>query len=103
MDNRIEVTLKDVEVQKLNVQPGDTLAVTIKSDDVDANTVESLKQGLEQVFPGVRILIFGMGLHDELRFNVISQNKENSSCANSQFCADCTCGKKEQITGGNNG
>jgi hypothetical protein len=97
----IRIHLKDVEVQKLNLQPGDTLAVTIKSDDVDADILNGLREAFRQAMPGVKVLLFGVGLHDELKFSVLSENKENNSCATGQFCADCSCGKKEQFEGEN--
>lgn len=95
----IEIKFKDVELTKLDVKPGETLAVTIKSDDIDGATINEIKKNLSLAFPGVRVLIFGISLADDVKFTAVtelSENKENNSCANSQFCVDCSCGKKEQ-------
>lgn len=96
MSEPLNVTISAVEAVKLDLSPGDTLAVTIKSDDVNRDTLDMLKEGLQNLFPDNRILIFGFGLNDEMRFNVISENKQISSCATGSYCVDCNCGKKEQ-------
>lgn len=93
---KVEITFKDVELTKLDLKPGDTLAMTIKSDDIDEYTVNSLRESMGKAFPGIRVLLFGVGLNDEVKFTAISEIKENSSCATGQFCVDCNCGKKEQ-------
>lgn len=92
---KIELTFKEVELTKLSLNKGDLLAVTIRSDDMDGATIEALKSGLAQTFPGVKVMIFGIGLNDDIRFAAISENKEVNSCATGQFCVDCNCGKKE--------
>lgn len=92
---QVEITFKDVELTKLDLKPGDKLAMVVKSDDLDGLTIQSLKEKMGEAFPGVRVLIFGIGLDDSVNFSVISENKENSSCTNAQFCVDCNCGKKE--------
>lgn len=92
---KIEITFKEVELTKLDLKPGDTLAMTIKSDDIDEHTVNSLKQNMGAAFPRVNVLIFGIGLDNELNFTVISENKEISSCSTTQYCVNCNCGKKE--------
>lgn len=99
-DNKqIEVVIKEVEATILDVKPGQTLAITVKSNDIDEFTINSLRQNLNKAFPGVRVLLFGIGLDDDIRFTAISEikpDKEISSCATGQFCVDCNCGKKEQ-------
>lgn len=96
MNEPIELTFKELELTKLNLNKGDTLAVTVKSDNMDGAAIQSLKSGLAQAFPGVKVMIFGIGLKDDIRFAAISENKEISSCATGNFCVDCKCGKKEQ-------
>jgi len=99
----IELTFKEVELTKLTIQPGQTLAVTVKSDDIDATIVNLLRKKLGEAFPGVRVLLFGLGLNDEIKFTAVSEvkeeNKEISACSPASFCVDCNCGKKDQIEG----
>lgn len=85
----MELTIKELEVQKLNLNEGDTLAVTIKSDDMTADVMHSLRRNFEEAMPGVRVLIFGVGFNEDVKFSVITEQKQLS------YCSDCTCGKKE--------
>lgn len=99
---KIELTFKDIELTKIDVKPGETLAVTVKSDDMDGSTISSLRKELGKAFPGVRVLIFGVGLNDDVKFTAVAEIKEAkvdteiSSCATGSYCVDCNCGKKEQ-------
>lgn len=92
----VELTIAAADAIKLDLAPGDTLAITIKSDDLDEYLIGHLKKQFTEFFPGVRVLIMGVGSNDEVKYSVISENKENSACGTSNFCADCNCGKKEQ-------
>lgn len=94
---KIELTFKEVEVIKLNFNAGDTVAMVIKSDDIDGRTIQTIKENMIKNFPGVKILIFGIGLNDSINFTSFSENKEVSSCATGQFCVDCNCGKKSRF------
>lgn len=95
----IELKFKAIEMTVINLKPGDTLAVTIKSDDMDGVTINALKENFQKQFPNNKILLFGLGLNDSLEFTALSEgkleNKENSGCNTANFCVDCNCGKKE--------
>lgn len=103
--NNIELTFKAIELTKIDLQPGDTLAVTVKSDDMDGDSIQGLKAGLQAQFPNNKILIFGIGLNDSLNFTALSEgkleNKENKACSPASYCVDCSCGKKEAHENGN--
>lgn len=71
----MEITLKEVEVQKLNLQPDETLLVTIKSDEVDMRTIEEFKRGFSQQFPNNTIAVIGVGLNDEVIYSTIKETK----------------------------
>lgn len=89
----MELTIKELEATKLDIKPGDTLAVTIKSDDVTGEALGVLKEQLSAMFPKVRVLLFGIGLHDDVKFNVITEPKDVN------VCSDCNCGKKSRFEG----
>ena len=91
-----EITLKEVEVVKLNLQPGETLVLKIKSDEVDSFLLDSFKKSLKPHFPNNEVLILGMNPYDDIEFSTIKT--EVASCGPS-FCEDCNCGKKEQVEG----
>lgn len=77
-----------VELQKINLVPGEVLAVKLIGDDFDADTMQSLKEHLEMVFTKNKIMVFTMPKNSDIVFEAI-----NSSPAN--VCSDCDCGKKE--------
>lgn len=90
-----------VEVQRLNLQPGDVLAVTVKNDDLRQESVDGLRKQLELVFPNNKVFVFAMGTNDDVQLAIVSQTElPVASCGPVGYCNDCTCGKKEQATGG---
>ncbi len=89
----------EVQIAKLNLGPGEVLAVTIKTDWADESAIQSIKTGLKKVFPDNEVLIFGVGLDDKVEFSTIKQNSEISSCSSGSYCLDCNCGKKQEIEG----
>ena len=89
----IEITLKEVEVAKLNLEPGDVLIVKVKSDRVAEHNFEHLEKEFNHVFKNNKVFVIGMYSEDDLQFSVVKE--ETRSCGPS-FCDDCTCGKKEQ-------
>lgn len=91
-----ELTLKEVEVTKLNLNPGDVLTITIKSDDVDQYSLNSFRDVVKTAFPSNRVILLSVGLDDSVNFTVVADpNVEASGCSTSSFCSDCSCGKKE--------
>jgi hypothetical protein len=93
----MEIKLNEVDVQKLDLKEGDTLLITIKSDDVDQYTIETVKQSFKSVFPNNRVAILAVGTEGDIRYSVLSE-KEVQGCGPS-YCVDCSCGKKEQAEG----
>ena len=91
----MEFTLKEIEVTKLSLQPGDILSVTIKSDEIDESQINGIKEGLSKYFPKNQVVIFGLGPDDEVRFTTLNQ-PSSFGCGTQSYCSDCTCGKKEQ-------
>jgi hypothetical protein len=90
-----EITLKEIEVVKLNLQPGETLVVKIKSDEIDESFMEFFKKSLKPHFPNNEVLIVGMYASDDIEFSTI-KDESATSCGPS-FCEDCNCGKKERF------
>lgn len=100
--NILTVNVVEVQAAKINLNPGDILAVTIKAPDLTENEVNTLRINLQKNWPNNKVLIFGIGEDDSITFSKISadrENKELSSCNTGNFCADCSCGKKEQYEG----
>ena len=91
----MELTLREVEVTKLNLQPGDTLAITIKNDDFDTAALESFKKSIQSYFEGTKVIIFSIPLDHDIKFSVIN-DQQSVGCGTQSYCEDCNCGKKER-------
>ena len=100
-DENIQITLKEVEVQKLDLQPGQSLMVTVKHEDVDQTSLEQLKNLLSSSFPNNQVMVFGMGSAGEITFAVV--NDPVASQPNVGYCGVCSCGKKERVEAERNG
>lgn len=62
-----------VEVQRVGLQPGDVLMVTVKNDDLSQESVDALRGQLQTVFPGNKVFVFAMGTADEVNIAVVTQ------------------------------
>lgn len=91
----MEISFKEVDVAKLNLQPGDTLTVTIKSNDVDYNKLGRFRENIQDFFPNNPVLIFSVSENEEVRFSITGQVAQG--CSTTSHCTDCNCGKKEQV------
>lgn len=91
-----EITLKEVEVQKLNMQPNDVLMVTVKHDDIDYTSMQNLRKQLNLAFPDNKVMVFGMGSAGEVKLAVMT-TEPVAPPVNLGYCGDCSCGKKERI------
>ena len=94
----MELTLKEAEITRLNLQPGDVLTVTVKDPDVDMNNLELLRKMFIQCFPNNKVMLFGLSENSEIKFTVTSADP-TPSCGTQSYCTDCSCGKKEQAEG----
>lgn len=79
-----------VELQKINLKEEDVLSVKLISDDFDENTMASLREHLQGVFPDNKIMVFTMPVGSDIVFEAIVREPSAPS-----YCANCNCGKKE--------
>lgn len=86
---RMQIGFDVVEVQRVGLQPGDVLMITVKSNDLDQETVEDLRLKLQTIFPDNKVFVFAMGINDDVKISVVSEQKTG-------YCDDCSCGKKEE-------
>lgn len=84
-----EIKLDIVELQKINLKPGDVLSAKLVGNDFDQETTESLSRHLKSIFPDNKIMVFTMPVGSDIVFEAVT--KEPVS-----YCSDCTCGKKEK-------
>lgn len=76
------------QLQTINLQPGDVLAVKLIGDDFDVDTMASLRDSLTQVFTKNKVMIFTMPKDSDIQFAAIKETPAS-------YCSDCSCGKKE--------
>jgi hypothetical protein len=88
-----EIKITELEVQKLNLQPGDVLMVTIRHDDVREDDLGGLRNMLRRFFPNNQAMLFAMGSEGYVKFTVASQPETSYT----GYCTDCDCGKKERV------
>ena len=82
------VKLNEVEAVKLNLQPGDTLMVTVKHDEVSQESLNQLRKQIASVFPNNKVFVFNVGTDGDIKFAVVNEPKVS-------YYSDCNCGKKE--------
>lgn len=94
-----EVRLNEVDVQKINPQPGEIIIVTITSDDVDTASMQALRNSMKAVFPNNQVMIMSVGSEGSIKISVAKNADLNDTvgcgATPSSFCSDCSCGKKE--------
>jgi hypothetical protein len=97
----MELKLNEVEVTKLNLQPGETLVVTLRSDEIGEYDMDSLGAAFRKAFPNNRVAVLNVGTNGDVKFQSIKEEVKDLSCSNSPvgYCGDCNCGKREQIEG----
>jgi hypothetical protein len=109
MDND-DLKIKEVEVTRVNLQPGDLLAVKIYADDIDSNHLKALKAQLKALFPDNKIMLFALPIGSKIEMDVIdtqapaipagftADGRADLNCSEpTSYCNDCACGKKERI------
>lgn len=89
--------ITEVEVTKINLQPNETLVITIKDDDVGVDDVQSIQTLFGRTFPQNRIIVLAVGPGDDIKFTSVKSPDTVSSCSTGSYCDDCSCGKKEQF------
>lgn len=92
----------EVEVQKINLQPGDTLMVTIKNNYIDPDAMRSLNSEFKKRFPNNQVFVFGMDIDGDVKLAVVSQPEiKVETPVNLGYCTNCDCGKKDAAEGKN--
>lgn len=101
-----EISLNEIDVQKLSLQPGEVLIVTIKSDELTEDSMYELRRGLMGYFPNNKVLVMGVGSEGSVNLTVAravayDDPKPQVGCGTTpaSYCNDCSCGKKEAYEG----
>ena len=87
----MEIKLNEIEVQKLNLQPGEVLIVKVKSDEITMASLEGLSEGIKSYFPNNKVAVLAIGENGAIDLTVVKESGNVESCAT--VCANCNCGK----------
>lgn len=94
-----ETIVKQIEVMRITLEPGDVLISTIKSEYLDQESMVSLGEQLRQMFPNNKVVVMGCEPEGDIKFVVAKDanvsNTVGCGATPASFCSDCSCGKKE--------
>jgi len=62
----------DFELTRINLAKGETLAITIKSDDIDSHIINEFRDSFKKQFPDNGVLIIGMSKDESIEFKAIA-------------------------------
>lgn len=85
-----QIKFDAVELTKINLKPGDVLSVKLIGEDFDFDTMQSLRDSLQQVFKDNKIMVFTMPPGSDIVFEAVTNEPSVG------YCSDCDCGKKER-------
>lgn len=85
-----EIKLNEVDVQRLNLQPGEVLVVKVKSDALNDEAMYQLRKGLLGYFPNNKVIVLGHAEDESIDLTIA----KGSEYPETQYCSDCSCGKK---------
>ena len=89
-----ELKFSEVELQKVNLVPGDTLIVKLKGDVFMDGDLNTLKTQLDKTFKGNKVVVFMVPNDNDITLEVVSQPEVSDCSKPSSYCSDCSCGKK---------
>jgi hypothetical protein len=78
-----DLTINEVEVQRVNLQPNDVLMVTVNHEDITEHSIEQLREKLKVLFPTNKVMLFAMGPEGYVKFTVATQSEKS-------YCDRCT-------------
>lgn len=93
-----EIKFNEVEVQKLNLQPGEVLIIKVKTEFIDNSQMTTLGQGMRKIFPNNKVIVLSVEPEGSIDLTIA----KGSEYPETQFCTDCNCGKKAAYEGEGN-
>jgi hypothetical protein len=67
----MEITIKEVEVQRLNLQKDEVLVVKYKGDQVEVSQLMDFRTELRKIFPNNKVVILGLPENEDMEFSTI--------------------------------
>jgi hypothetical protein len=63
------------KVSKISLNPGDVLAVTLKSDYVDGQTLMEFKKQMQAAFPDNKVMLVNLSKEDDIQYSAIGKDE----------------------------
>jgi hypothetical protein len=70
----VEIKLNEVEVTKLNLQPGEVLFVKVKSSRVSSEALNLFGEEIRELFPNNQVVVFGMDLEEDIELTTVKDS-----------------------------
>lgn len=71
----MEVTIKELEVMKLNLSPSDTLVVKLKGERMSEEDSNNLAAALRRRFPNNKVIVFTLPEEHDIIFEVVNESE----------------------------
>lgn len=89
----------EVQAQKLQVEPGDTIIFTIKQSEITdalSGSLNRLGDNLRKIFKDNQVIVLGVEPDGDVKISVVKQpTLPVAEPVNLGYCNNCDCGKKE--------
>lgn len=66
-----ELKINEIEVIRLDIKPGQVLAVTVYSDDIFESDLHSLRAKLQNIFPDNKIILFSLPVSGKMEMAIL--------------------------------
>jgi len=70
-----EIKINEVSAQRINLKPGEVLMITIKDDDIDAESMRSLYKQLKNLFPDNKVGVMCVGTNDDIKISIVADKE----------------------------
>jgi hypothetical protein len=89
--------IKEIITQKITLEPGEVLVVTLKiDDDIEYAQMRELGDNLRSIFPDNKVVVFRVGSDQDIQLTTVKDSSYNDCSKPDSYCQDCSCGKKER-------
>lgn len=67
---------------KVDLQPGDHLFVTFKSDNIDYHDISNMREQFKKAFPNNMVALFAVGPDDDVKFSTVNPEEKTDGTTN---------------------
>jgi hypothetical protein len=85
----MELKLNEVEVQKLNLQPGEVLVVKVRSDIYDERSIRELGDGLRNIFKNNKVVVLAFDIEGSIDLTTVQGSEYPEDKCGDSCCGGC--------------